>query len=172
MAKGLSNTCLTEEDVEGKEPIDMDTVFLESCKLALGTRIAVHWTSPVFAWYGGEVVEHESRLEAGQQAVIYRVRYDDGETVLEDFRYIQARRLPPAGGDVWRQLEVMCALSGERLTRPASLTGCLHMGSCNFESLKHHLRQGARVCPVVSCPVKARLRDINLDTKAKHLVPL
>lgn len=60
----------------------------------------------------------------------------------------------------WEKLELRCAVTWQRLTDPAKLSGCAHAAKTNYEAL----RNSGTVCPVLGCTAQLRQRNIVRDT--------
>ena len=70
----------------------------------------------------------------------------------------------------WEQLDLRCALSHQRLKRPAKGRDCRHVARCNYDALRTYAGSaagrvgGVATCPMAGCAAKLRrTRDVECD---------
>jgi hypothetical protein len=75
-----------------RTPVDPKTVATQAGALPVGTRIDVLWTNPL-RWETGTVARLDPHLEGrGERiSIYYYIAYDDGQSTVEDLRYVQAQ---------------------------------------------------------------------------------
>lgn len=131
-------------------------IATEGGKLPIGTRLWVLWSK---GWFAGTVVAHDygKPLVVDTPLVIYKIRYDDGDILMEHLHLGTVAHVKDED-EPWQRLEVRCFLTGEPLTDPALLPGCTHRPRANFEALRKHAKDkpGVLACPVPCCSVRTR----------------
>ena len=132
------------------------SIATDEGKLPIGTRLWVLWTE---GWYAGTIVAHAfgEPSAVGTPLVIYQIRYDDGDTLMEHL-HLGTVALVKDEDEPWQRLELTCWLTNEPLTDPAMLPGCTHRPRCNHTPLLEYVkaRPGVLACPVPCCSNRTR----------------
>ena len=139
----------------------------------VGARLALDWDGD---WHEGYLAETFTELARdGSSIEVFRVVYDDGLSQVHgrlDDPACSVRLVLAAdsSADVvaedWKQLQLKCVLTHERLVEPAKGALCHHVAQCNLIALRPY---AGKTCPCCGERIP-RSRDVKLDKNLQMLL--